>query len=240
MRRFVCCLAALTYCRKENRCRATQCRRRRRRRFSLPRLFVTLVVAAVVVACCCVAAVVLLLCGWLAGCKHSAYLYSYVCCRGRFWFFPVTATPRPPFPLPSPLTLPATLDCRTTTVICCISNAPVLHLLHVAMLHALFDYRARNCVSHSTTSAFRTPDSHGPTWPAGVASIHFRRGNLCSSSVLVFNFPACFSLFFLLLLFSSLLAACVFNYPAAFVSIICGKGQASQAACLGNSMHPDG
>jgi len=36
---------ALTYCRKEKRCRATQCRRRR---FSLPRLFVTV---AVVAAC---------------------------------------------------------------------------------------------------------------------------------------------------------------------------------------------
>lgn len=159
-------------------------------------------------ACCCssccvavAAAVVLLLCGLLAGCKHSAYLYSYVCCRGRFWFFPVTATPRPPFPLPSPLTLPATLDCRTTTVICCISNAPVLHLLHVAMLHALFDYRARNCVSHSTTSAFCT--HMAPlgllAWPVFifVGGIYARRVFWFSIFQLVFlSFSCCF--FFLL------------------------------------------
>lgn len=111
----------------------------------------------------------------------------------------MTATPLLPFPLPSPLTLPATLDCRTTTVICCISNAPVLHLLHVAMLHALFDYRARNCVSHSTTSALRT--HMAPlgllAWPVFifVGGIYARRVFWFSIFQLVFlSFSCCFFL----------------------------------------------
>lgn len=104
-----------------------------------------------------------------------------------FWFFPVT--------LPPPL--PCSPNCRTTTVICCISNAPVFAALaacgNVARaIRPSIGPGPWPCASYSAYSAC-SRDFPPPAVAPLAASIRFRRGNLCSSSVLVFNFPACFS-----------------------------------------------
>lgn len=140
---------------------------------------------------------------------------------------------RPSCSFPSPLTLLTTLGCRSTTVICCISNAPVLHLLQVAMLHALFDYRARNCVSHSTTS-----NSHGPTWPAACGQYSFSSGEFMLVECFGFQFFSLFFFFFLLLLFSS--ACCMrFQLPCSICYHHLRK-RATESSCMPGKFYAPG